>query len=301
VSVKQNQRDVTLPYEANSDLIAICILSLVTLVIVNIPISGVAFFRWILGFALLAFSPGYVLLAALFPGKKDLGVIERAALSVGLSIILVGLIGLSLDYAGFGISLEPICVSITIFIVICSFMGYWRRMKLPRSESLSISFSHLFTDVRSIFFASQSSRNEKIVGMLLIALILLSSTVIGYLILVPSEGEHFTEFYVLSDQGKVGAYPTNLTVGKSQEYIVGISNHENKPMTYQMLVTLKSDTATTTLFKTNITLTDGQTSEQKVKITPDRSGTNLKLDFLLLTDESASPYREVYLWTNVTA
>jgi uncharacterized membrane protein len=206
-----------------------------------------------------------------------------------------------LNYAGFGIGLEPICVSITIFVGICSFIGYWRRMLLPRSESLSISFSHLSADVRSIFFPSHDSRNEKIVGVVLIALILLSSTIIGYLILVPSEGEHFTEFYVLSPQGKIGGYPTNLTVGKPQQYLLGISNHENMPMTYQMVVNLSGNATNTTLYKTNISLADGQTSQQNVSITPDHPGTNMKLDFLLLIDANTSPYREVYLWTNVTA
>lgn len=301
MSVEQNHHNLTSRREANSDLIALCVLSLITLVIVNIPISGVTFFRWIFGLVLIAFSPGYVLLAALFPGKKDLGVIERAALSVGLSVLLVGLIGLFLNYSGFGISLEPICVSITIFIGICSFVGYWRRMQLPRSESLSISFNHLSMDIRSIFFAPHGSRNEKIVGTILIALILLSSIIIGYLILVPSEGEHFTEFYILSPQGEIGGYPTNLTVGQPQQYTVGISNHENRPMTYQLAVTLSGNASTTTLNKTNITLSDGQTSQQKVNITPEHPEINMKLDFLLLTDESTLPYREVYLWTNVTA
>jgi uncharacterized membrane protein len=301
MSVEQEQHNITSPFEANSDLIAICVLSLVTLIIVNIPILGVAFFRWIFGLVLIVFSPGYILLAALFPGKKDLGVIERAALSVGLSVILVGIIGLFLNYAGFGIRLEPICVSITVFVGICSFIGYWRRKQLPRSESLAISFSHLSADARSVFFASHDSRNEKIVGIILIALILLSSTVIGYLILAPSEGEHVTEFYILSPQGNIGGYPTHLSVGQPQQYTVGISNHENMPMTYQMVVNLDSNATTTTLYKTNITLLNGQTSQQKVNVTPDRPGTNMRLDFLLLTDDSTSPYREVYLWTNVTA
>jgi uncharacterized membrane protein len=298
MSVEEHK--ITSPYEANSDLIAICILTLITLVIVNIPILGVAFFRWIFALVLLVFSPGYILLAALFPGKKDLGVIERTALSVGLSVVVVGLIGLFLSYSGLGISLEPICVSITVFVGICSFISYRRRMQLPRSESLSVSFRHLSADVRSVFFASHDSRNEKIVGLVLIALILLSSTIIAYLILVPSEGEHFTEFYILSPQGKIGGYPTNLFVGRPQEYTVGISNHESTPMNYQMVVKLSGNATNTTLYKTNITLANGQTLQQTVNVTPLSPGTNMKLDFLLLTNASTSPYREVYLWTNVT-
>jgi uncharacterized membrane protein len=223
------------------------------------------------------------------PGKKDLSVIERAALSVRLSIMLVGLLGPFLNYIGFGISLEPICISITVCVGICSFIGYRRRAQLPRSESVSISFSRLSAVVRSIFFAPYNSSNEKIVGFVLITSILLSSIIVGHLILVPSEGEHFTEFYVLSQQGTLGRYPTNLFIGQPQQYMVGISNHESMPMAYQVIVNLSDNATTTTLCKTNITLAEGQTSQLAVNVTPDRPGNNMKLDFLLRTDENTSP------------
>ena len=70
MSVEQDQHEIVSPYEANSDLIAICILSLATLVIVNISILGAAFFRWIFGLVLLAFSPGYTSSSSIISGQE---------------------------------------------------------------------------------------------------------------------------------------------------------------------------------------------------------------------------------------
>ncbi len=54
--------------------------------------------RIILGLPFLLFFPGYTLVAALFTRKEGMGSIERVALSFGLSIAVVPLIGLILNY-----------------------------------------------------------------------------------------------------------------------------------------------------------------------------------------------------------
>jgi uncharacterized membrane protein len=55
-------------------------------------------FRNILGLPLVLFLPGYALIAALFPAKSDLDVLKEQPLSFGLSIAVVPLIGLGLNY-----------------------------------------------------------------------------------------------------------------------------------------------------------------------------------------------------------
>jgi uncharacterized membrane protein len=54
------------------------------------------------------FFPGYVFITALFPEKKELDNLERLALSLGLSIAIVPLIGLLLNYTPWGIRLIPL-------------------------------------------------------------------------------------------------------------------------------------------------------------------------------------------------
>jgi len=87
-------------------------------------------FRWILGSVFVLFIPGYVTVEALFPKGRELDGIERFALSVGLSLALVPLIGLLLNYTPWGIRLTPIVVSLVLFTVGVAVVGVARRFKL---------------------------------------------------------------------------------------------------------------------------------------------------------------------------
>jgi len=67
--------------------------------------------RYILGSIFVLWLPGYTLIKALFP-EKELDSIERAALSIGMSLALVPIIGLLLNYTPWGIRLTPITISL---------------------------------------------------------------------------------------------------------------------------------------------------------------------------------------------
>jgi len=73
--------------------------------------------RWTLGSAFVLFIPGYVAAGALFPKASDLSSIEHFALSIGLSLALVTLVGFLLNYTPWGISLSPIVVSLTTLTI----------------------------------------------------------------------------------------------------------------------------------------------------------------------------------------
>ncbi|MGC8542529.1 MAG: DUF1616 domain-containing protein, partial [Vulcanisaeta sp.] len=57
------------------------------------------------------FMPGYALVEALYPRGDELGPLERLALSIGLSLAVVPLIGLLLNYTPWGIRFVPIVIS----------------------------------------------------------------------------------------------------------------------------------------------------------------------------------------------
>ena len=73
--------------------------------------------RWIAGSGFVLFLPGYVTLRALFP-KRELDNVENFALSLGLSLALVPLMGLVLNYTAWGITFDAIIVSLTLYVVI---------------------------------------------------------------------------------------------------------------------------------------------------------------------------------------
>jgi uncharacterized membrane protein len=89
-----------------------------TLIVLLVPSAEPA--RIALGLVFVLFLPGYVLVAALYPRKDDLDPVERLALSLGLSIAVVPLIGLALNYSPWGIRLDPILAFLTLFIVLAA-------------------------------------------------------------------------------------------------------------------------------------------------------------------------------------
>ena len=84
-------------------------------------------FRWALGSVLVFFIPGYVTLQGLYLGDRTINRAERIALSVGLSLVLVMLVGLLLNYTPWGIRLTPILISLTILTVGLAAMALTRR------------------------------------------------------------------------------------------------------------------------------------------------------------------------------
>ena len=79
-------------------------------------------------------------MAALFAKKEGMSGIERVALSFGLSIAVVPLIGLILNYTPWGIRLEPILYSVASFILITSIIAWLRQRSLTEKERYDIEF-----------------------------------------------------------------------------------------------------------------------------------------------------------------
>jgi hypothetical protein len=78
------------------------------------------YIRYVLGTIFILWLPGYAFIKALFPAQlpiktnsKDLDTIERIALSLGMSLALVPITGLLLNYTPWGIRLTPITLSLT--------------------------------------------------------------------------------------------------------------------------------------------------------------------------------------------
>ena len=64
--------------------------------------------RYALGSLFILYLPGHTLIETLYPKEEDLEPLERLALSIGLSLALVPLVGLILNYTPWGIRLTPI-------------------------------------------------------------------------------------------------------------------------------------------------------------------------------------------------
>lgn len=280
-----------------SDLLIVIIMTALTFASVLSPLLENTAIRTILGIPLVLFLPGYTLIAALFPGKNDLDTIERIALSFGLSIAIVPLIGLVLNFTPWGIRLVPILMSLTFFIIVMTIAAQIRRLKLAENMRFEVKFKEIYDSIRTEMFVKQQNRTDKILTIVLVISIVASVIMLVYVIVTPKQGEKFTEFYILGTGGKAEGYPTNIAAGKTSAVIVGIVNHEYEPVNYTLQVKINEDI----LKEQQIQTAHNQTWQQQVNFTPLRAGTSLKLQFLLYRNSNfTQPYRDTHLWVNVT-
>jgi uncharacterized membrane protein len=273
------------------DLLLIIVLSIILLPLALIT-TGVL--RIILGLLFILFFPGYSLLAALFSTKFALRRIELVALSFGLSIAIVALIGLALNYTPWGISLTPILVSLFLFILIMSIVAWYRRRKLPSDKRFTL-------DIR-LHIASLSRRwtsqrpLDKIIAVILVVSIASAIGILGYVMATPQIGEKYTEFYILGVNGKAEGYPQDLTLGQEGVVIVGIINHEQQNTTYHVTVKIEGTLDRET---EPVSLKDQEKWEKKVAFKPGSAGADQKVEFLLYKNSDSEPSDNLHLWINV--
>jgi hypothetical protein len=102
--------------------------------------------RYVLGGIFILWLPGYSLIKALFPQKlplsgsseapeKSLDMIERAALSFGMSLAMVPMVGLLLNYTPWGIRLTPIVLSLLALTAVFSTVAVIREYEAARTKS----------------------------------------------------------------------------------------------------------------------------------------------------------------------
>ena len=91
--------------------------------------------RYVFGAIAILYFPGYTLIEALYPKKEDLDSLERLALSIGLSLALVPLVGLLLNYTPWGIRLDPIVVSLVLLGVALALVAAVRKESYIRLAS----------------------------------------------------------------------------------------------------------------------------------------------------------------------
>jgi uncharacterized membrane protein len=247
--------------------------------------------RIILGIPFLLFFPGYALMALLFTKKEGMDGIKRVTLSFGLSIAVVPLIGLILNYTPWGIRLEPVLYSVASFIFITSIIAWWRRRKLKEEERFDVELSLMLPGWGEGFW-------DKVITITLVIAILGAMGTLGYFIAKPKAGEALTEFYILGSGGKAADYPEELKVGEEGVVTVGIINREGKEVSYWVEVVIGSKKITEV---GPVTLADEQKWEGEVGFTPEVVGQDQKVQFLLYKgDEVESCLEPLYLWVDVT-
>jgi uncharacterized membrane protein len=311
--------------------------SIIGLILILLNINDAI--RIVIALPMILFIPGYLVVFALFPSKKtEKGIddVERIALSFGLSIAIVPLIGLILNYTVWGIKLLPIVFSLELLIFTVGGIAAYRWFHTPLEDRYRLNIN--------VSLPKQETKVDKVLTTALIICIIIAASVVVFVILTPKQGEHFTEFYILGSNHLASDYPENLTLGENATVILGIVNHENTVMNYAIEVWLSNQTTVynttsnmnetiyhhvwfmdkinTTLIPEPINLENFSESQWEYNYTfhINRLG-HYKLIFLLYTNQTqnyiknqdyktvatekvdedhTTAYRSVYLWINVT-
>jgi uncharacterized membrane protein len=138
---------------------------------------------------------------------------------------------------------------------------------------------------------------DRIISYILTITIIIALVTVIYLIINPSTGEKFTEFYILGPEGKAGDYPTNLTLGERGDLIISIVNHEETNTRYQLVVQLNSVIIKNETFD----LKNEEKKEIPFTFQVNQSGNGQKLEFLLYKlPNTLNPYRQLDLLIDVT-
>jgi uncharacterized membrane protein len=272
------------------ELLIIIVLSLLMVPLVVLT-SGAL--RIILGLAFVLFFPGYTLVAALFPRKRDLDNIQRTALSFGLSIAVVPLIGLVLNYT-WEIRVYPILISLLIFIVVMAAIAWYRRQRLMPEERFNPRLGSLLSLLPRSWLGQ--GRWDRVLTVLLILAVVGAAVTAAYVITKPKAGEKFTEFYVLGPEVKAENYPQRIMLGDKGSVVLGIVNHEHKTTVYRVEITIDAETVRVI---GPVTLNSKEKWEQVVDLVPTKAGDKQKAEFLLYKQASGELYTTLHLWIDI--
>ena len=241
-----------------------------------------------LGLPFLLFLPGYALMAAIFPRRGGPDPAERLALSAMVSLAVVALIGIALNYSPWGVRPESIIGCVGLFILLSSFLGLLYRRTVPAAERPDLS-------PRSL--AASAARNARLLAYPGAAALGIVAAVAVIALAVPGAGrrgtsEPFTEFYLLGADGAADGYPTALTIGEPAGVKFGVVNREGVEAQYA--VSLLVNGAQTARFGP-ITLPSGERREQLITFRLNAPGAGQTVRLVLQKDGQTVPYRSLHL------
>lgn len=249
------------------------------------------FLRIILGLPFALFLPGFLLTAVLFPKKDEIDGLTRITISVGLSIIIVPLIGLLLNYLSLGVKLLPMMLSLIFLDTFLLFLSWYRQTNLPEEKRFSLTLT-----IDLLKWSNKTKGTNIIHTALLITGFLLIFTSV-FILSSPKTGKSFTEFYITGLDDKTAGYPKQLQVGENGTVKAVIVNNEHQKTRYRMDILVDGD-----IFQTisPIDIENQEKQEITVLFNTEELEDLVNVEFLLYRDgQDMKPYRQLRLWVEI--
>lgn len=289
--------------------------------------------RTVVALPLVFFAPGYMLAATIYPerytgshgddallsgGGQDrhgLDPLERIALSIGLSVAIVPLLGVVV-WAAFAEFTRALVLAGLVGVV-----GLLLPVALARRYGLAPD-RRLVTRPRIQLrqfgrWLTGSSTAETATNVLLVASIVLAAGAFTYGIAVPVDGESYSTAALLTGQNgdpTADGYPTNFTAGEPESLTLQVTNHENAETSYTVVETVERVRTRNSrvdvvnrseLGRERVTLREGATARLDREVAPDLTGESLQLSYYVYKGTApeqpsrSTAYRDLHLWITV--
>jgi len=253
--------------------------------------------RALFGLVFVLFLPGYTLQAAFFPRQADLDTPARLALSFGLSLAVIPLAALLLNYLPWGIRLWPILAAESLLVLIFSSVAAMRRRRLPAG---SASPTGGWPGLKS--WLASLDRGEQSTVVILVFTVFAGLLAAAAILLWPNPAKFYTEFFMLGPGNLAEHYPFDPRLGDELSVTLGIANHEATVENYRVVVNVVNPAMPgpkQVAAAGPFTLQPGETAENPIHWQMPSAGQDQTVEFLLLMDGSADPYRRLSLLVNV--
>lgn len=245
-----------------------------------------------LAFPLLVFLPGYALVSVLFPAKPvvdfgderyslggRIGWVGRLAIAIAASPVLVAGVGFLLS-STVGISRVPTAIGVGTVTLLLVGLALVRRNRLPADQRVA-PMAGFGTVVGGLLGANRLQQG------LTIAALLVFVFAVGFVGMVPADGDSYTEAALLTENetGDLVAtgFESTYAAGEDAPHRVAIWNHEGVSTTYGVVTVVESVdangsvTARQQVDQTTATVDDGDRVVLNRTVSPSMTGEALRL------------------------
>ncbi|WP_232688784.1 DUF1616 domain-containing protein [Halobacterium zhouii] len=288
--------------------------------------------RAMVGFPLLLFVPGYVLLAGLFPrdaparrvadnrlfaavSEGALRPGERVLLAFGVSVALLPPFGIALSVLDLGWEPATVVSATTAALFVGVAAAAARRLRIPEGERFAVSATGSLSGLVGMFSGSRMQTTSAVV---LVAVALLTTTSLAYALVAPAGGDAYTTvgLYTENETGELvtAGYPTTLTPNETGSVVVVVENHENRRVNYTLVGEIQrverangnvTVLESVRLNRSTHALAPGEKWQTTQTVRPELAGSDLRVAYLLYRGTppadagTGDAYRSVYFSLDV--
>jgi len=317
--------------EIPTDLVGVAGFVVVATVLLTVVDISSPVLRAAVGVPLLFLVPGYVTVSMLFPRaepitdpelvessfiaqQRELTDVERVALSFGLSMAILPLLGLVISITAAGFTESTVVGTVSGFALAGLGVATGRRLAVPAPDRYRIHLGRRIATVRSALFDTDSTL-QLAVNIALAVSLLVAVTTVGYALAAPQDGEEYTSLQLLTETESgdlvAGGYPDEVEPGESIPLVIGVENQEQEAMNYTVVVQEERIEAGEVVDRTQLrvidySLSDGGVGYGERELTPTETPGDVRITVLVYTDEvpetpsTENAYRHAYFWTEIT-